>query len=150
VTLTLPEDVIGTLEGVDGDLSRAIVRTLSELTIGGRMPPPPAELSRYRNSAVIVIRPHPVLERIEGVGLVPLLDGRALISLDNGLTVADFELRLRDALDNDSLNPQERLAMASIVEILRSARSTRGVALESRNIIVLRSRQRRRSDGSQP
>lgn len=109
---------------------------------------PATELSRYRNSAVIVIRPESVLERVEGVTLVPLPDGRALISLDEGMTVAEFELKLRDALDSQQLDLQERVAISSIADILRTARQSRGVTVEARNIIVLRSKHRRRRAGS--
>lgn len=148
VTLTLPEDVIAALESVDEDLSRAVVRVMSRLAVDGKMRLPATELSRYRNSAVIVIRPESVLERVEGVTLVPLPDGRALISLDEGMTVAEFELKLRDALDSQQLDLQERVAISSIADILRTARQSRGVTVEARNIIVLRSKHRRRRAGS--
>jgi hypothetical protein len=136
VTLTLPEDVLAALTEIDEDVSRAIVRVMSPLAAtAARLPA--AELSKYGNSAVIVIRPDRVFERIEGVTLVPLPDGRALVSLDDSMTVPEFELKLRDVLDDQELKPHERASLASIVEILRMARQTRGISIEERNIIVL-------------
>jgi hypothetical protein len=52
---------------------------------------------------VIVIRPVSALERIGGVTLVPMPDGRALISLDDSMSTYEFELKLRDVLDDDDI-----------------------------------------------
>jgi hypothetical protein len=147
MTLTLPEDVLTALATVDGDISRAVVRVMLPLLGDVKARLPAAELSKHRNGSVIVIQPEPALERIAGVTLVPLPDGRALISLDDAMTVAEFELKLRDALDGRQLDPLERAAISSIAGILRTARRTRGVAVEERNIIVLRSTRRRQRAG---
>lgn len=144
VTLTLPEDVIAALLKADSDLSKAVVRLL-EPVAHDVVPVPPAELSRYRDSAVIVVRPVTALKAISGVTLVPLPDGRALISLDMSMTVADFELKLRDSLDeNRDMDKRERSVLAAIVEILKSARGARKVLVRQRSIIVLQSSSRRR------
>ena len=149
VTLTLPEDVIGALTSVDDDLSRAVVRLIQPLVTDG-VPRPAAELTRYGDGAVIVIKPIEVLRRIPGVSLVPLPDGRALISLEGHMAPTDFELKVRDALDdNNNLEPNDRSVMTSIVEILKSARRTRGIDVRQRSIIVLQATGRgsRRSQG---
>ena len=85
-----------------------------------------------------------MLKRMAGVRLVPLADGRALISLDEGLSVQAFELRVRDALDNANMAACDRSILASIVDILNEARHTRGVTVLRRNIIVLQSTRVRR------
>jgi hypothetical protein len=146
VTLTLPEDVISALSGVDEDLSRAIVR-LSQPLIADVAHRPPAELSKYGHSAVIVINPLPAVARLHGVTLVPLPDGRSLISLDRAMTIYEFELGVRDALDTSSdLNPRERALLETIGDILKSARQTKGVTVQQRSIIVIQAaRQRRRA-----
>jgi hypothetical protein len=147
VTLTLPDDVIAALTDVDNDLSRAVVR-LSQPLVTDVVIRPPAELSKYGDSAVIVIKPLPALNRIAGVSLVPLPDGRALISVDETMNVHEFELRLRDAIDESkALEPWERSGMSAVCEILKSARQSRSIAVNQRSIIVLQStrRQRRRA-----
>ena len=95
VTLTLPDDVIATLESIDKDLGQAVVRMALPLT-AEVFAYAPAELFKYGDSAVIVVKRMAVLEQIPGVTLVPLPDGRALISLDESLSLADLELKLRD------------------------------------------------------
>src|SRR5437016_6034623 len=78
VTLTLPDEIIAALSAVDPDLSRAVVRvTQPEIR---KRPHPPAELQHFGRRAVIVVNPSRALEESTGVMLVPLSDGRALIS----------------------------------------------------------------------
>src|SRR6266699_3468050 len=105
VTLTLPDEVIAALEAVDHDLSRAVVRvTQPEIR---KRPHPPAELQRFGRRAVIVVNPSRALEESTGVMLVPLSDGRALISFDESVTVARLELTLRDAMEDNRLSKED-------------------------------------------
>jgi hypothetical protein len=137
VTLTLPEDVISALQGVDDDLSRAVVR-LTQPLVADVIPRPAAELAKYGQSAVIVVKQLAALARIPGVTLVPLPDGRALISLDETMSVHEFELKLRDTVDAEpALAPRERSLLTSIGEILKSARQEKHVTVHQRSIIVL-------------
>jgi len=145
VTLTLPEDVIAALSEVDPDLSRAAVQLLAPAA-HDVVPFPPAELSQFRDSAVIIVKPVRALEAIEGVFLVPLPDGRALVTLDAAMTVNEFELKLRDLLDAEDagLLPRERSVLVSMSEILRSARKAKKITVRQRTIIVLQSTSHRR------
>ena len=105
LTVTLPESVFEILRGVDPDISRAIVRIAER-----RVPEPsrPAtELMVFGKRAVITVRPTPTLERRTGVSLVPLPDGRALISFDEPTTVEELELLLYDAIDDAHLTPED-------------------------------------------
>ena len=139
VTLTLPEDVISALTGVDDDLSRVVVR-LAQPLVTDVIPRPAAELSQYGQSAVIVVKQLPALARIPGVTLVPLPDGRALISLDDTMSVHEFELKLRDTVDaGTDLPARERSLLTSIGDILKSARQEKHVTVHQRSIIVLQS-----------
>lgn len=141
VALTLPEDVIAALSRVDGDLGRAVVRVTQPL-MADLSRRPPAELSKHGQRAVIVIKPLPALHRIPGVTLVPLPDGRALISLAASMSVFEFELRLRDAIEE--AQGQEKTELAAIGAILEAARRTHGVAMQQPSIIVLQSSRHRR------
>ena len=143
VTLTLPLRVIEALSTVDADLSRAVVRIAQpELS---RRPHPAAELAVFGSRAVIVVNPSRTLERRTGVGLVPLPDGRALISFDRSTTPAALELMLDDALEDPELPGADRAVFEGIVRILRAARRSREVVLRQSNIIVLEGVRRRRS-----
>lgn len=138
VTLTLPTAAIEALKAVDGDLSRAIVRLAQpELQ---RQPHPPAELLTFGSHAVIVVQKSRSLERRTGVSLVPLHDGRALISFEQGLTTASLELLIADALDDRTLEAGDRAIFQAVADILKSARRATNVSLLQRSIIVLRSR----------
>ena len=135
VTLTLPEETLTRLSMVDPDASHAIVQLCNRLRPDLKRPP--AELATFGRRAVITIRPTPALERRVGVDLVPLPNGRALISFDQPQTIPDLELMLNDALEERTLLPDERQVFESIRSILREARRSNEVRLLRRNIIVL-------------
>jgi hypothetical protein len=135
VTLTLPDDVIAKLQAIDTDLSRAVVRALEPLA--GGAPRPAAELTTFGDRAVIVVPPSRSLKERTGVELVPLSDGRALLSFDDRMSIADFELRLGDAIADPDVPSDEKGMFQELAEILRSARRADGVALKPRSIIVL-------------
>lgn len=137
VTLTLPEHVIKALGSVDLDLSRAIVRVTPAPNAAG---PQPAELSRFGRHAVIVINPTRTLAKRTGVELVPLPDGRALISFPHSTTVAELELLLEDALDDRQLSTADKAIFEAVVGILREARRSHDVVLLQRSIVVLENR----------
>ena len=140
VTLTLPLDVIDALSAIDADLSRAVVRIAQpELA---RRPRRAAELATFGRRAVIVVNPTRTLERRTGVGLVPLPDGRALISFDQPTTPAALELMIADALEDHRLSAADRAVFEGIVDILKSARRASDVSLRQSNIIVLEGRKR--------
>jgi hypothetical protein len=141
VTLTLPEAVIAALAKVDADLSRAVVALAKRRRpVNGQ---PPAALAVFGNRAVITIRPTKSLEKRTGVNLVPLPDGRALISFHQPKSIADLELLLYDALEDRSLSADDRRIFEGIGRILRDARRSSNVSLVHRTIIVLESSDRR-------
>lgn len=135
VTLTLPDEVVAALRALDTDLSRAVVRlTQPELA---KRPHPPAELAVFGRRAVILVNPTHTLEDRTGVSLVPLSDGRALISFDHPMTISHLELMLQDALEDRRLPDADRRIFQAVADILRTARRSDGVLLRQRNIIVL-------------
>jgi hypothetical protein len=145
VTLTLPETVIAALERVDRDLSRAVVRvTQPEIR---KRPHAAAELTSFGSRAVIVVNPTRTLERFIGVMLVPLSDGRALISFDESTTPARLELMLEDALEAHTLPPRDAEILGSIRELLQKARRSTSVRLSQRNIMVLEHVRRKADNG---
>jgi hypothetical protein len=138
VTLTLPEDVLTALGEVDHDLSRAVVRvTQPEMA---KRPHPPAEVAAFGRRGVIVINPSRTLEKRTGIVLVPLSDGRALISFDESMTISRLELQIQDALEDPQLSKEDARIFESIGAILRSARRSGDITLLQRNIILLETR----------
>jgi hypothetical protein len=148
VTLTLPDDVIATLQTLDTDLSRAVVRAVQPLT--ARSSRATVELKIFGDqTAVIVVPPSRSLKELPGVGFVPLWDGRAMLSFDDGISMAEFELRLGDALVSPTLPAADRVVFRELAAILRTVRLGDGMAATQRSIIVLHasalSRKRERS-----
>ena len=84
------------------------------------------------------------LKRIAGVQLVPIGNGRALISLEHPHSIPQFELGLGDALEQGDVSELERQTLEAIADILRQTRRSRGILLEERTIIVLESKRQRR------
>ena len=137
VTLTLPETVIQRLSNLHEDLSRAVVALIQRQ--GAATQRKPAELLVFGKRAVITIRPTVSLEKRAGIQLVPLPDGRSLISFDNPTSLAELELTINDALDDPALNGDDRKVYEGISAILKDARLSKTVSLQRRNIIVLES-----------
>ena len=84
-----------------------------------------------------MVNPTRTLEQRTGVVLVPLSDGRALISFDESTTPARLELAIEDALEDRALPAQDAAVFAGIRDILRQARRSPSVVLRQRNIIVI-------------
>ncbi|MGC4081238.1 MAG: hypothetical protein QM736_03750 [Vicinamibacterales bacterium] len=117
-------------------LSRAIVR-LAQPEVAKR-PHPPAELVSFGRRAVIVVTPTRTLEHRTGVVLVPLSDGRALISFDSSMTPARLELTIQDALDEHDLPDTDSHVFECIRDLLRDVRRRSSeVTLRQQHIMVL-------------
>jgi hypothetical protein len=139
VTLTLPVETIEALTALDSDLSRAVVRVAQSDV---RRRHAGAELATFGRRAVIIVNASRALERRVGVDLVPLPDGRALISFEETTSPDTLELRIEDALEDPVLSRADRETFEAILEILKTARRSGEVALLRRNIIVLEGRSR--------
>ena len=146
VTLTLPDDVIARLSRVDDDMGRAVVRLAMAARPAAESQG--AELTTFGGRAVIVVAPTKALERVRGVELVPLADGRALIALSEGTTKADFELGVRDLLEGGSLGDADRRTLKSLLTFVADARRQGGLTL--RTILVLHSRRKARKASKSP
>ena len=129
--------MLAALDAVDHDLSRAVVRVTQPQM--AKRPRPPAEVATFGRRGVIVVNPSRTLEERTGIVLVPLSDGRALISFDESMTIARLELRIQDALEDHELPPEDALIFKSIEEILKTARRSGDITLQQRHIIVLES-----------
>jgi hypothetical protein len=140
ITLTLPEDTIAALQAMDRDISRAVVRAIQPLA---RVPPPaPVEVAAYGDRAVIIVSENRSLRERTGVELVPLPDGRGLISFDERLSISDFELRIRDALADLTLDRNDRTVFETLANILKTARRDDEVGVQLRSIVVLHRKKR--------
>jgi hypothetical protein len=139
VTLTLPEDVIATLHAVHVDLSHAVVRLVESGEQQHLPPRSPAELARFGSNALILVEPIATLVRFPGIELAPLPDGRALILLDPAMSPTALELGLRDAIDEGRVRQRDRVPAQAVVNILKTARRSKGCGVTLRSVIVVKS-----------
>jgi len=137
VTVTLPEDILARLSAIHTDVGSAIVNLVERKTQARTSPIRPAEVTRYGNRAVIIVTPSPTLRRLRGVQLVPVGNGRALISLASSTSISSLELQVRDALERMTPRDREREGLQSLADILRRSRGPRDFTSEARTIIVL-------------
>jgi hypothetical protein len=72
---------------------------------------------------------------MKGVELVPLINGRCLIALDDGMSEPHFELAVRDALAGGDVVEADRVLLERLSVVLQGARRTRSLVL--RRIMVL-------------
>jgi hypothetical protein len=144
VTVTLPQDVLARLSAVHTNVGSAIVTLVERHSPVRSTPIRPAEVTRYGNRAVIVVTPSPTLRRLRGVQLVPVGDGRALISLADSTSIPSLELQVRDALERMTPKDREREGLQALADILRRSRGPRDFTSEARTIIVLAWKGKRR------
>lgn len=102
-----------------------------------KLPRPAAELASFGNRAVIVVTPSLALEQRTGVLLVPLSDGRALISFDDSMTPARLELKIQDALEDSQLAAADIHLFESIRDLLKDVRRSTSFSLRRRQIMVI-------------
>ena len=136
--------MLADLEAIDTDLGRAIVRVAEQPGRPHVRPVRPAELATYGNHAVIIVNPAKALKQLAGVQLVPVGNGRALISLEHPHSISELELAARDAIEHADISERERQTLEAIATILQRARRSRGVSLKERTIIVLETKRQRR------
>ncbi len=145
VTVTLPEDVFARLSAIHADVGSAIVQLVEQNTSSHEPRVGPAHLNRYGRHAVIVVTPGKALRRLQGVELVPVGDGRALISLNPSMPISALELQVRDAIERLGPNDRERDTLQALADILRRGRGAHGLTSEARTIIVLAAKPKRRA-----
>ena len=155
VAITLPNDVVAWLEGLDPDIGRAVVRVHDqsrhrETRSPGHEPPAAELVDVGEGRALIVVAPH-LVQGIAGVAAISFGQGRAFLALEPSWTMADLELSVVDALENGVTDAGRREALLLFREQLRVWRTDASMALEPRAIIVASRRpgksERRRTRG---
>ena len=136
ITLTLPKDVVAWLTGIDGDLARALVKLheRSTKTSNARRIDLAGLVQLPGDRALILVRPEH-FDKLKGVSLIPLADGRAFLALEPTKGVADLELAVLDRLEAPAVGTVERDALAQLRALLQQWRKE-GVAFESRSIVI--------------
>ena len=155
VALTLPQDTIEYLQGVDTDLGWAIVKLANGVqgSDPGQQPvqpvPPDVDLVPIApHQYLIVVRAHEVFSSLPGVDLVPLGHGRAFLAFRGASTVEGLELSLIDRLEDDAHPPGDTARLKSLRDVLRSWRRDQSLTFHERTIVVVERRSRTRKGSS--
>jgi hypothetical protein len=141
VAVTLPNDVVDWLASVDPDVGRAVVR-LHDLMVARRGPRErdqavlrPELVDVGDGRALIVVNPD-LVQGLNGVAAIPFGEARAFLALEPSWTMADLELSVVDALDHGIADTKRRVALTEFRDQLRTWRTDRSTAFDTRTIIV--------------
>jgi hypothetical protein len=135
ITLTLPHDVVEWLRTVHHDPGWAVVTLHDRATRRERRRGSLAELVQLPGRRALILVNAEALKQLPGVSVIPLADGRGVLALEAGRTVADLEITVIDRLDAPRVPPSERETLIALRTRLREWRQS-GVRFESRSIIV--------------
>lgn len=137
LSLSLPDDVVDWLTGLDPDPAWAIVglfekaRQRSSGKHGQQ-----AELVQLPGKRGLILVAPDAFDGLEGVSVIRLSDGRGFLALEAGKGYADLELAVADQLDAPGIGPERRKSLAIIRQQLRDWRQA-GLKFESRSILVV-------------
>ena len=152
VALTLPEDVLRGLRKVHHDLGWAIVALFEKSPARASVEPealPDVELVTVADRRSLIVVNRAVFRRLPGVSIVPLHGERAFLALEDGHGMTDLELAVIDSLDDQTVEPRERVALQSLRAQLRTWRHDRTLRFHARSIIVVERLSRRPSRSKQ-
>ena len=138
ITITLPEKTLRSLERIDTDRGRAIVKVTERALSQDGKPTPPVEVIQVgEHVGLVVVGPTQVLRRISFLRLVEVAPSRFLLALEPGNDFKSLELAISDLLDEGpQIEPQERQLMSDLVNHIKGLRRLGRVSLA--NILLVR------------
>ena len=143
VALTLPKDVLDTLQAIHRDPGWAIVRLVESIAGSGsgasvsREPTPLAELVHLPGGrGLIVVQPQ-ALKRLRGVSTIPLADGRAFLAFDQPGGLAELEVAVLDSLEFTPRDSRDHALLTQIRDTVRAWRRDERLAFRTKSIIVV-------------
>jgi len=142
IVISLPDDVVEWLRSIHRDLAWAVVTLFQEHGSAperrgqrDQPPAPPAELVALpgRRGLIVV---EPQLQKLPGVSLIPLQDGRAFLALEPDKGLADLELAVIDSLEAAGSSGPKARRLEIFRQQLREWRRTPGLRFTTRAIIL--------------
>jgi hypothetical protein len=86
--------------------------------------------------ALIVVQPQ-ACKGLRGISTIPLADGRAFLALDQPGGLADLEVAIVDTLEATPRHSRQSAELMQVRDIVRAWRRDPGLAVRSKNIIVI-------------
>jgi hypothetical protein len=143
LALTLPDDVLATLRGINADPGWAIVQLVEQLVGNGHRrsaPRPSSEIAELVHlpgaRALIVVEPR-AFAGIPGIATIPLADGRAFLAFDHAIGLADLEVALLDRAEAAAPASPQRARLLKLRDIVRTWRRDRRLAFRPMSILVV-------------
>jgi hypothetical protein len=135
VTVTLPERTLATLERVDSDRARAIVKVTDATAAdaGRRITVEVVEVSP--GLGIIIVGPSRVLLKIRGLRLVEVAPTRFLLAVPPGTSIDSLEVNISDLLDDITLEDWERPLLSRLRDLIRRIRR-QGVVSKAEMLFV--------------
>jgi hypothetical protein len=138
VALTLPAEVVETLQRINPDLGWAVV-SLAEKSTRGQRPAPAVDdvhLVEVGAGQSLIVVDAARFQGLPGVQVVPLSPSQAFLALEPGRGMADLELAVLDRLERLP-EGEERPVWERLRDRLRRWRRDRHLRFENRSIIIV-------------
>jgi hypothetical protein len=149
LSLTLPEDTVAWLRSRHQDVAWAIVQLCEQELRRAKKPLPRVDLLHLPNGQALILVEASLVRHLGNVQLLPLSDGRGLLTFADGQGPADMELELADRLEQPGLSTSDIQEIGLLRTQLRDWR-LQGIRFERRSIVVASGVPRRPTARPQP
>jgi hypothetical protein len=122
VTVTLPERTLATLERVDPDRARAIVKVTEASGADASRRTTVEVVEVAPGLGIIIVGPSQVLLKIRGLRLVEVAPARFLLAIPPGTSIDSLEVSFSDLLDDMQLEDWERPLLSRLRDLIRRIR----------------------------
>lgn len=137
VALTLPQEVIETLQESHSDLGWAVVKLVEKTGSRKREPPADVQLVEVGGGASLIVVNPSFIQDLPTVQMVPLSDHEAFLALAPGRGMADLEIAVLDQLERLKPGSPERRAAERLRQQLRAWRRDPRLTFDVRSIILV-------------
>jgi hypothetical protein len=131
VTVTLPLSTLDSLERIDPDRGKAIVKAVKHAAPDQHTHQrQPVEIVKVTaNAGLIVVGPSKALRRISWLSLVEITPTRYLLSVPTGTSVDSLEIAVMDQLEDvGASDMNEKRLLESLLDKIRTLRRSRRVS----------------------
>lgn len=140
LAVTLPDDVVAWLQGINQDPAWAIVSLFEQQhrrPAARGIPHPDVQLVEIGPRRALIVVPQSAFVALPGVSVIPLGAGRAFLALEPGKGIAELELAVVDRLEESDLDESEARILTSLRRHLRDWRLDKSLQFSARSIIVV-------------
>jgi len=138
IALTLPDDVIGSLTRIHGDVARAVVALVDrESSATSASASQLVDLVRVSRNYSLIVVDQQSFRAVPACTLVPLTDRWAFLALEPGAGLPDLELAIGDQLEEGLADTDEARALTALRGALQKWRRDPSMNIQKRSIIFV-------------